>query len=117
MLGAQHRSTIETAEVLLTILLGEHRLGEAETFGRETLEASRRGLRDGHPMIARLQYELASVVALRGRRDEALSLLHEAVGKGFAAESIESDRNLASLHGDPRFDALVADARGRAGAR
>jgi hypothetical protein len=90
---------------------------EAETFGRETLDAARQGLRSNHPMITRLQYELASVVALRGHRDDALSLLHQAVDRGVAVESIEADGNLASLHGDPRFDALLADARGRAAAR
>jgi hypothetical protein len=117
MLGAQHRATLVTAEVLLTILLGERRLVEAGKFGRETPEASRRGLRSDHPMIPRLEYALASVEALRGHRDEALSLLHDAIEGGVEAQSIEADANLASLRGDPRFDALVADARGRAAAR
>jgi len=117
MLGAQHRATLGTAEVLLTILLGERHLVEAESFGRETLDASRRGLRSDHPMIPRLEYALASVDALRGHRDDAFSLLHHAIEGGVAAESIEADANLASLRGDPRFDALLADARGRAAAR
>ncbi len=117
MLGAQHRATLVTAEVLLSILLGERRLAEAAKLGRETLDASRRGLRPDHPMIPRLEYELASVDALRGHRDEALSLLRDALQGGVATGSIEADENLASLHGDPRFDALVGDARARAAVR
>jgi len=113
MLGAQHRSTLATAEVLLSILLGERRFPDTETLGRETLDTALRALHPGHPMISRLQYDLASVDALRGHRDEALSLLQHALEGGFPPESVETDANLASLRGDPRFAALVAEARGR----
>jgi hypothetical protein len=35
---------------------------------------------------------------------------------GYGDLQIESDPDLKSLHGDPRFDALVAEARQRAAA-
>jgi hypothetical protein len=46
-------------------------------------------------------------------------MLGEAVDHGLQPSmdlGIEKDTNLKSLHGDPRFDAIVADAKERAAA-
>ncbi len=54
-----------------------------------------------------------------GKRDEALSLLREAIDHGIPPSlglGIESDSDLQSLHGDPRFDAVVAHAKEHAAA-
>jgi hypothetical protein len=51
-----------------------------------------------------------------GKRDEALSLLR-AVDHGLAPDydlEIEKDPDFKALHGDPRFDDLVAHAKERA---
>jgi hypothetical protein len=56
---------------------------------------------------------------LKGNRNGALSLLRDAVDHGLRSDVdlyIGKDPELKSLHGDPRFDALVADARQRAAA-
>jgi eukaryotic-like serine/threonine-protein kinase len=116
-LGLQHRSTLGTEKILLSILLGEGRFAETETLGRETLGTALRVLHPSHPMIPDLQYSLASAHARLGHRDEALALLGDALEHGLAPESargMETDANLASLRGDPRFATLVADARRRA---
>jgi len=54
------------------------------------------------------------IAALRGRRDEAFVFLKQAVDHGFRIyEGIANDEDLNSLHGDPRFDELLADLRRR----
>jgi hypothetical protein len=47
-----------------------------------------------------------------GRRDDALNHLDKAIGHGFTdAGMIGAQEDLKSLHGDSRFEALVAKAR------
>ncbi|SPE27227.1 hypothetical protein SBA2_340013 [Acidobacteriia bacterium SbA2] len=57
---------------------------------------------------------MASVIAKRGQIEEAFSLLREAVDHGLlpsVALTMGDDPDLKSLHGDPRFAALVAHAK------
>jgi hypothetical protein len=59
------------------------------------------------------------VLARQGHRDEALSLLRKSIDHGLDAGtdlSIEKEDDLNFLHKDPRFAALVAHAKERAGA-
>jgi eukaryotic-like serine/threonine-protein kinase len=59
-------------------------------------------------------YNFASGAAVAGRRDEALKYLGQAVDQGYADPGwIAVDNDLKSLHGDPRFDALIAKAKTR----
>jgi TolB-like protein/Tfp pilus assembly protein PilF len=54
-------------------------------------------------------YNAACVYALAGRADEALACLEGAVRHGTGHRNwVENDPDLASLHGDPRFQALLA---------
>jgi TolB-like protein len=53
-------------------------------------------------------YNVACVYALLKRVDEAVACLEKAVAKGYSArEWMRSDSDLAALHGQPRFEALV----------
>jgi hypothetical protein len=57
-------------------------------------------------------YNFACGAALVGRRDDALNHLDKAIGHGFTdAGMIGAPEDLKSLHGDSRFEALVAKAR------
>lgn len=57
-------------------------------------------------------YNLACSLALAGHVDEAFAALGRAVALGYAdADHLESDDDLASLHDDPRFAALVERLR------
>jgi hypothetical protein len=82
----------------------------AEDLLRQTLEIQRRVLGPDHPETARTV--LSCFGARQGRRDEALLLLSEAIDHlpPRTLAKVETDPDLSSLHGDSRFDALVARA-------
>jgi hypothetical protein len=64
-------------------------------------------------------YNLACLAVRRGRRDEAFSLLREAMQHGLSpaqALGIEADPDLKALHEDTRFAAIIAQAKQRAAA-
>lgn len=119
ILGPDHRDTLMSMNNLANMLFLEGRNGEAETLQLETLDIQRRVLGPDHPDTAMSTYNLGGIALHKGKRDKALSLLREAVDHGLApniALYMEKDPDLASLHGDPRFAALVAHAKERAAA-
>jgi len=119
VLGPEHLDTLASTNNLAVVLLEEGHYAEAEKSFRETLEVKRRVLGPEHPNTAIATYNLGSSAAHLGRRDEALALLREAVDHGLPPISdlgIDKDPHLKSLHGDPRFAALVAHAKERAAA-
>ncbi len=64
-------------------------------------------------------YNLACIEALSGRPDAALSDLNRAVEHGLSTNVVlvmATDPDLKSLGTDPRFKAIVADAKRRAAA-
>jgi hypothetical protein len=77
----------------------------------------RRVLGPDHPETALSTYTVACIALRRGQRDKALSMLRQSVDHGLApntALAMEKDPDLQSLHGDPRFAAIVEDAKQRA---
>jgi tetratricopeptide (TPR) repeat protein len=101
------------------VLYHEGRYAEAEKLARETLDIRRRVLGPEHPDTASSAYSVGCILARKGNRDEALSLVREAVDHGLSPRAdlaIDKDPDLKPLHGDPRFDALVAHAKERAAA-
>ena len=61
-----------------------------------------------HPDSPTLQYNLACLEAVEGRRDGALDALRMAIGaRPDVANWARDDDDLASLRGDPEFEALV----------
>ena len=65
---------------------------------------------------ASTRYDLASVLLRKGQKDEALALLRRAIDHGLApriAMDLPTDPLFASLHGDPRFTALLPHARNK----
>ena len=119
VLGAEHPSTLLSMAHLANVLSDERRYAEAEKLQRETLDIRRRVLGPVHVDVAGSMYNLGCLMALQGRPNEAFSMLREAIDNGLDVRtglSIERDSDLKSLHGDPRFDALVAHAKARAAA-
>lgn len=80
------------------------RLGERD----EGLEWANRA-RAIDPDDSGVLYNVACLFALEGQRDDALACLEQAFKSGFGARDwIANDPDLASLRGDPRFQALLA---------
>jgi eukaryotic-like serine/threonine-protein kinase len=117
--GPEHPHTLMSMSNLATMLWEEGHYAEAEQLQRETVEIDRRIYGPEHPLTALSTYNVGCVLARKGSRDEAFSLLREAVDHGLAPgfdRTVERDSDLKSLHGDPRFAALVAHAKERAAA-
>jgi serine/threonine protein kinase len=114
ILGPGHSDTLATLDSLGGLLKNEKHYSESEKIYRETLEGRRRALGIGHPDTAATAYDLACVLALDGKRDEAFANLKFALEHALSADTrqnLEKDADLTSLHGDPRFAALAAAAR------
>jgi serine/threonine protein kinase/tetratricopeptide (TPR) repeat protein len=117
--GPENLGTLSSMINLAAMLAAMGRDAESETLMRQSLDIERRILGPDQPETALTAYNLACIVARKGQRDEALSLLSEAVDHGLAPRidlRIDQDSDLNSLHGDPRFVALVAHAKQRAAA-
>src|SRR5260370_38507483 len=104
---------------LANMLFLEGGYGDAEKLAREALAIQRRVLGPDHPDTAMSTYNLGGIALHKGKPDEALSLLRDAVDHGLAlniALHLENDPHLAALHSDLRFSALVAQAKDGAAA-
>jgi non-specific serine/threonine protein kinase/serine/threonine-protein kinase len=119
VLGPEHPNTVGSMNNLATIVNDLGHYAEAEKLERQTLDIQRRVLGPRHPETLSSAYNLACFAARNGKRDEALAELRDAVDNGLRADldlGMEKDPDLKSLHGDPRFDELVAHAKERAAA-
>ncbi|HEU4415878.1 MAG TPA: serine/threonine-protein kinase [Candidatus Angelobacter sp.] len=116
VLGPQHPETLRSMVNIASCLRQQGRCDDAAKLGREVLDIRRSVLGNEHPDVALAAYNLAIAEECVGKRDEAFRLLREAVDHGLTPVNslgIEKDADLASLHGDPRFLALVAHAKER----
>ena len=94
----------------------QHRYSEAEQLERQTIELRRKVSGPEHPLTAMAVYDLACILALQGRRDEAFAQLRQSMEHGMPLKTlagIPSDSDLQSLHSDPRFVVIVAEATKR----
>ncbi len=116
-MGPDSRTTMNALDTLVYCFYLEHHYAEAEKMGNELVDMERRGLGPDDPSTAQVTYNLAAYLALQGKRDEALTMLRQSVEHGLAPGEdlkIDSDPDLRSLHGDPRFDEIVATGKQRA---
>jgi eukaryotic-like serine/threonine-protein kinase len=119
LLGQDSPDAIHSLGGLVSTLMALHEYAEAEALWKQLRDAQRRVLGPQSPDAAISTYDLACDVIHLGRRDEALSFLREAVDSGLPPSvdlGIDKDTDLTTLHGDPRFAALVAHAKERAAA-
>lgn len=116
VLGPEHPDTLLTMNNLAGVLRDEGRDSEAEKLFRELVEIQTRVLGPDHPQTAISIYNVGVAEARQGHKNEAIMFLIQAVDHGLPAEGdlvIDKDPDLKSLHGDPRFEAVVADAKQR----
>jgi serine/threonine protein kinase len=114
VLGPEHPDTLISMANLAETYALEGRPAEAEKLYQKTLEVQRRLLGPDNPDTATTTYDLAFVAIRRGDRERAFRLFREALDHGLPPEysmTIEADPELISLHGDPRFERLVARAK------
>ena len=110
VLGPDHPNTQTTITNLAYVLGPEGHYSDSQKLFRQVIESATK--RGDVSSIAPAWYDFACMAALAGRRDEALEYLGHAVDNGFGKpEWIVGDDDRKSLHGDPRFEALVAKAR------
>jgi tetratricopeptide (TPR) repeat protein len=110
VLGPEHPETLMAMAELAVTLDDSHRYAEAEKLYRAALSIQLRVLGPEHPGTALTRYNLACNLALTGRRDEALTLLHDAVVHGLSpvyAANMAKDSDLKSLRSDSRFASLI----------
>ena len=114
VLGPEHPWTLFTMSELANTLSVEGKYAEADKILHETLEIQRRTLGPASPAAAGTEYNLACNAALSGKRGEAIALLTQALDHGLPRDDalyMAKDSDLKSLHGDPRFTALVERAQ------
>src|SRR5262249_6780772 len=117
VLGPEHPDTLLTMDNLNNTLEEQGRYSEAEKLCRETLATRIPVLGSDHRVPPTSRFELAGLLARQGRPDEALLYLRQAVDHNLDSATdfeLESQEDFKSLHGDPRFTALVAHAKARA---
>jgi non-specific serine/threonine protein kinase/serine/threonine-protein kinase len=117
VLGPEHPDTLKSTHSLAAILVHEGHYAEAEKLERQTLEIQRRVLGQENPDTALTAYYLACALAREGKTEQALAFLREGVDHGLqpaALLELERSDDLKSIHGDPRFAAIVSDAQRRA---
>ena len=117
-LGPDHPNTALAMFNVADALHHEGRNAESAALFRETADIQHRILGPTHSDTLDTLYSLACVLATDHKPGEALAVLRQAVENGFPPPNehvdIESDEDLKSLHGDPRFAAILAQAQARA---
>ena len=114
VLGPEHPRTLASMNNLAVGYMKEGKYAQAQALFSQNLEIMKRVLGPEHPDAAGTLYNLACVAARRGDKGQAMTLLSQSVDHGLPPREdlgIEKDTDLASLHGDPRFAALVAHAK------
>jgi serine/threonine protein kinase/Tfp pilus assembly protein PilF len=115
VLGPEHPFTLEVMGALAITLASEGKLDEAKKLHSTRLGIASR--KPGQAGLADAWYDYACGANQAGRRAEAFDHLSQAIDHGYwDAEQMRIDDDLKSLRGDPRFEALVAEAHQRAAA-
>jgi non-specific serine/threonine protein kinase/serine/threonine-protein kinase len=116
VLGREHPETLDSLQDEALDLTREGRFKEAEPLFKQAILTAAKGDEPG--VQAAAWYNFAAGAAVAGRHEEALKYLSQAIDHGQTSLwQITEDPDLKSLHGDPRFDALLAKARQAASQR
>ncbi len=119
VLGPEHPLTLVTMTELANTLSVQGRYKDANALLQETLAIQMRVRGANHPDTAETKYNHGlQRRARRGISAEALALLKDAIEHGLSPlnkKHMAEDSDLKSLHGDPEFEALVAEVQKTAG--
>jgi len=116
VLGPTHSSTLQSMEMEALGLSREGRYADSEKMFRDVIDTA---AKTNQPAtVAEAWYNFACTQAARGRPDEAFADLNHAIENGLISSGeLSADPELKFLHGDPRFDDVVAKARATNSAR
>ncbi len=110
--GADNIAITGNMEELAITYAREGRYADASRFFQQAIGIAEK---DNSGLVKLGWYNFACAAAFTGHRDDAFRYLQEAIDHGFAyPDDISGDKDLASLHGDPRFAAIIETARQRA---
>jgi eukaryotic-like serine/threonine-protein kinase len=116
VLGPTHASTLQSMELEALGLGREGRYAESEALFRDVIDKAENSNQPA--TVAEAWYNFACAEAARGRADDAFADLNRAIEQGrISPGEISGDPELKSLHGDPRFDAIVAKAQATSSAK
>jgi len=108
VLGPDHPDVAMSLQNLAVVMAQTGDYSMALSFHEQALSINELAFGPDHPKVARSHYNLACVLAPQGNKAAALKHLHLAQDKGFINPDMGIDPDLASLRGDPEFEALVA---------
>jgi tetratricopeptide (TPR) repeat protein len=117
-LGNEHSDALNSMDVLGQVLIAQGQYPEAERYLHEAYDTRLRVLGRDHHDTAESAYDLGTLYASEGKKEEAIAMLTSAVDHGLLPKKdldMGADPLLKSLKKDPAFDALLADARRHAG--
>jgi eukaryotic-like serine/threonine-protein kinase len=110
VLGPTHASTLQSMEMEAQGLSLEGRYAESEKLFLDVIDKAEKSNQPA--TVAEAWYNFACAEAARGRSDEAFADLNHAIEQGrISPGEISGDPELKSLHGDPRFNAIVTKAQ------
>jgi len=115
-LGPDNPDTLDSMNDLAGLLLHLGQLDEAEKMLPETLAGMRKAHGPTHPDVATTLTLFSWLALQRSDKDRALAFLREALDHGLAGtEAIKAveDPLFQPLIGDPRFQALAAEAKSK----
>ena len=113
VLGPEDPDTLLAMQSLGITLSYEKQFGKAENLFQEALQTAQR-FSDKGP-LATAWYSFACGAAVAGYRDRALDYLGKAADLGSPdVAKMAGDEDLKSLRAEPRFTALIAQAKTRA---
>jgi eukaryotic-like serine/threonine-protein kinase len=108
--GANNTNDLADMEELAVTYAREKRYSDAAALFQQALEIANSSKTSALIRIA--WYNFACAAAITGHREDAFRYLREAVDNGFTyPDQISGDKDLQSLHSDPRFNQIVEKAR------
>lgn len=114
-LGGRHSDLASSLNNLGMVYMGMGRYREAEEQVARARDIWEKTKSPTAPDVLVSLHNLACLAALQDRRQDALDILQLALDRGYANPAIARDPDLATLRGDPRFKAMVAEVDRRSG--
>jgi len=114
-LGSDHTRVGFYQEKIALLLFKTGNFDEARPRLERALAIREGAFGPDHPRTHSTLRNLACLAALQGDRDKAIEHLNQLLARGYQDEeiSIAEDPDLESLHGDPGFEAILAELRRR----